>query len=548
LTLDTGERVFRNVNAIENAPPCQSCHDPQPKMLGVLISDFDMAQVDRNLARDRWTSVLWSIGSIAVILLAVNYLMDRLVIGRLVKFLPVIDSLTDGNLDARIGAEGDDEIGELARAFDHMADGLKEKARLEQDLRAQAQRLEDQTARLSALNAIASTVSQSLNLSEILDSALDKALELTHLKAGWVLLRDEQTETSELVAVRGLPEHVVRDHVACAWNQCVCADIIDSGQPRILHEIESRCPMSEYFCQKSLSFRVCNPLTSKDRVLGVMSLAGSHSRNVQALVEDAPDLLTAIGRQIGIAVENARLYEELRQEERIRRWLLERIMTVQEKERRRISLELHDQTGQPLTSLIMHLGALAEARSLDEVKAQLHYLRDTAAQVLQEVHDLALELRPTILDDLGLLAALRHLRKESETRFRLSVDLQVLGLDDRRLPSAIETSLYRIVQEALTNVARHAKAQSVSVLLESREDTIALIVEDDGRGFDVSQVMDSRLNRDRLGLYGMRERVSLLGGTLTIESTPQVGTAIYVEIPLDAGAHKHVQDPPSRSR
>jgi signal transduction histidine kinase len=114
------------------------------------------------------------------------------------------------------------------------------------------------------------------------------------------------------------------------------------------------------------------------------------------------------------------------------------------------------------------------------------------------------------------------------------IDFQVLGLDGQRLPSNIETALYRIVQEALTNVARHAEAQSVSVLLEYRDDSVKLIVEDDGVGFDVATIADARA-RERLGLYGMRERASLLGGTLTIESLPGTGTAIFVDIPLAAG-------------
>ena len=111
----------------------------------------------------------------------------------------------------------------------------------------------------------------------------------------------------------------------------------------------------------------------------------------------------------------------------------------------------------------------------------------------------------------------------------------MLGLDNERLPSEVETALYRIVQEALTNVARHAQAQSVSVVLERRGASVKLIVEDDGRGFDVAAVMSSHSHqeRDRLGLYSMRERASLVGGTMAIESTPNMGTAIYVEIPLD---------------
>jgi len=274
-----------------------------------------------------------------------------------------------------------------------------------------------------------------------------------------------------------------------------------------------------------------------------MSLVGDSSNDLQDLSEDTLEMLTAIGRQIGIAVENASLYEELREKEVLRRQLLERLISVQEEERKRIARELHDQTGQPLTSLIMTLRVLEGASTAADARAHIEDLRDTVAQILKRVHDLALELRPSVLDDLGLLAGLRHHVGRFEHRFRLPVDLQVLGLEGHRLPPEAETALYRIVQEALTNVARHAQAHNVSVLLERRSSSVMLIVEDDGIGFDVTSVMGSRLHEKNLGLYGMRERASLLGGTLTVESTPGTGTAVFVEIPLRRGESDHEEDP-----
>ena len=124
----------------------------------------------------------------------------------------------------------------------------------------------------------------------------------------------------------------------------------------------------------------------------------------------------------------------------------------------------------------------------------------------------------------------------------MPVDLQILGLNHERLPPEVETALYRIVQEALTNVARHAKAHSVSVLLEKRGSSMKLIVEDDGQGFDVPQVMGSGPHEGNLGLYGMRERASLLGGTFAIESTPGAGTTVFVEIPLQRKGTEHEKD------
>jgi signal transduction histidine kinase len=542
LTVDDGDRIFRNVLAIENRPECQACHDPQTPFLGVLISDFDMTPIDQALEADRRNSLLWSIGSILLLAVVLDLLMSRMVITRLERFARVIGRVGAGDLDSRVESEGEDEIGQLAKTFNHMAEGLKERNRLQQRLKERTEELQLQAEKLSTLNTLALTVSQSLNLQEILDSSLDKVLELMRLKAGWIVLRDAQGLELDLVASRGLPEEVASTHVHCAWTQGVCLQVLKMGQPRVFDNIvEHACPTAEYFGQEGLHFRACVPLTSKDRILGVMSLVGDPSNGVGELSKDMLEMLAAIGRQIGIAVENASLYEELRQEEVLRRRLLERVINVQEEERKRIALELHDQTGQPLTSLIMTLSVLADAKSLKEVRTHVQDLRDTAAQILKQVHDLALELRPSVLDDLGLLAGLRHLLKGYQDRFRIPVDFQVVGLNGVRLPSEVETTLYRITQEALVNVARHAQADSVSVLLEHRRNSLILIVEDNGRGFDVNHVMSSH-PREKLGLYGMRERASLLGGTLTIESTPGMGTTVFVEIPLDREEKDDGQD------
>ena len=210
-------------------------------------------------------------------------------------------------------------------------------------------------------------------------------------------------------------------------------------------------------------------------------------------------------------------------------------MTAQEEERRLIARELHDETSQALTFLIVKLKVLEDADSPTAIQQSIQDLREAVAGILDRVHDLALELRPTVLDDLGLVAALRQYLRDYQGKYRLSVDFQAMGLDRRRLPPEVETTIYRVVQEALSNVARHAQAQNASVLLEKRESFVAVVVEDDGQGFDVAEATGTDLRRSNLGLYGMQERVTLLGGTLTIESSPGVGTATFVKIPLGTG-------------
>ncbi|MCK6540925.1 MAG: HAMP domain-containing protein [Anaerolineales bacterium] len=219
--------------------------------------------------------------------------------------------------------------------------------------------------------------------------------------------------------------------------------------------------------------------------------------------------------------------EELRRErEGLRRQLMEKVIATQEDERRRIARELHDSTSQNLTSLIVGLRMMEAQCAHCASPTKAADLREVASHTLEEVHDLSMRLRPRVLDDLGLAAALERLAHEWQARYKIPVDV-VIELEDR-LPGEIETALYRIVQEALTNIARHAQAKSASILIEKRGGFVRAIVEDDGIGFDPSAQRGER----HLGLLGMRERAELLGGTLIIESMPEHGASVFIEIPL----------------
>ncbi|MCE7937324.1 ATPase [bacterium] len=204
------------------------------------------------------------------------------------------------------------------------------------------------------------------------------------------------------------------------------------------------------------------------------------------------------------------------------------VIGAQEDERKRIARELHDSTSQSLTSILVGLKALATLDDPTAIRTHAEDLRALAANTLDDVHALALQLRPSVLDDLGLAAALERFVADFQRRHPVAVDLVVRGLSGMRLPPELETALYRIVQEALTNVARHADAATTSILLEQRDGRVRAVIEDDGRGFDAS-----RLGADqRLGLYGIRERAELLGGTLVIETEPGRGTSLFVDIPF----------------
>ncbi|GAB4400550.1 MAG: HAMP domain-containing protein [Anaerolineales bacterium] len=229
-----------------------------------------------------------------------------------------------------------------------------------------------------------------------------------------------------------------------------------------------------------------------------------------------------------MTIELGRMDDIRREREQLRRQLLEKVIRAQEDERSRIARELHDSTSQNLTSLMVGLKNLQTTSENHMIAQQVENLRLIAAKTLEEVHEISSRLRPRILDDIGLSAAIEKLTHEWQARYKIPVDLLIHGVS-QRLPGEIETALYRIVQESLTNVARHARAHSVSVLIERRGNLILAIIEDDGGGFDPAQSFGDR----HLGVAGMRERAELLGGKLTIESQIGSGTSIHVQIPIN---------------
>lgn len=233
--------------------------------------------------------------------------------------------------------------------------------------------------------------------------------------------------------------------------------------------------------------------------------------------------------------ENAKLWAELKNKEEMRIRLLDKVITAQEEERKRISRELHDQTSQSLTSLILGIKGLENVENPARLKEKTEELRTLASGTLEEIHDLALDLRPSILDDLGLEAALQRYIKEYTKKYGIEVDIHASGLENLRLPPRIETAFYRIVQEALTNIVKHAQAKNVGVIMERRNGNLVLIIEDDGKGFNVQEVLQAQLQEKRLGLFGMEERVSLLGGNLTIESEVDFGTTLFINVPIEDG-------------
>ena len=211
---------------------------------------------------------------------------------------------------------------------------------------------------------------------------------------------------------------------------------------------------------------------------------------------------------------------------RVARDALSRVVAGQEVERRRLARELHDETGQALTSILLGLRAVDDKATDEETRKAVSDLRELVVATLQDVRRLAVQLRPKALDDFGLVPALERLVQTFAETSGIEVHLEP-HLGASRLPAEVETTLYRIVQEALTNVVKHADASRVSILLARRGGTAVAVIEDDGRGFDNGTVQSHGV-----GLLGMQERVELHDGRVIVESTPGSGTTLRVEVPL----------------
>lgn len=355
-----GQRVFRSMHPIENSPACAQCHDSQQRLIGMLLTDISMAPVEAPLASHLRESVLWWAGTILVTVLVVNLAISRLVLRRLEGLANAIAGFGKGRLPPPIPEGGDDEIGQLAGAFNDMA------------------------VQVEARNA-----------------------------------------------------------------------------------------------------------------------------------------------------ENRALSESLQRQSTQRGKLLKRLITAQEDERRRVARELHDELGQALSGLALQTEAIQRLIPSDTSRAAqfLKQTRSLINETTERMYDLILALRPSVLDDLGLVAALNAHAERLLEGTGIDFHIDAGGLSER-LSSNIETALYRIFQEALTNIVRHAGASNVYLTLSTKDNAIVGEIVDDGRGFDTENTQASSDGPRGLGLMGMQERVALCGGKMEIDSRPGGGTRILIRIPL----------------
>jgi signal transduction histidine kinase len=272
---------------------------------------------------------------------------------------------------------------------------------------------------------------------------------------------------------------------------------------------------------------LCVPLLAENQVIGFLNLLAEQP---DFFTTEMRDRLVVFASHAAVAIQNAWLFEQVRASNERLQSLSRRLVEIQENERLYIARELHDEAGQMLTALMLDLVTLeTQADEPEVILKKVPEMEEALNAISENLHNVAMALRPASLDHLGLVPALRQYVESVGERYKLKASFTA-GNFQERLPANTETELYRIVQEALTNVARHAHASQVDVVLTVRDRKLVVIVEDDGNGFDPEKVPET----GHLGLFGMRERAEMVGGRLMIESKPGKGTTVMVEVDYDS--------------
>jgi signal transduction histidine kinase len=389
-----------------------------------------------------------------------------------------------------------------------------ENARLHQDVARQL-RIQQR------LNEVAERITSELELDRILPKVLQIAEELIDADAGVIALLDRERGLIRYPYIHNLPQELAA--VTVLKEEGLAGEVLTTGHSVVIEDYKIYPGAIPAFVEAGATSVVAVPIVSGSQLFGMLAVGSLNE--VKGFSERDAAILAGVGRQTGIAIENARLYENMR-------FYARQITRAQEDERKRIARELHDETAQALIDLSRRFDNLAtqHAERSEFAAEQLEEFQELIDDILQGVRRFSRDLRPSVLDDLGLLPALEGLMADVKEDDGIETELRVCG-DRRRLPPEAELVLFRIVQEALSNVKRHSQASQVVTTVEFDGGRARITVDDDGQGFEVPDRAGDLVSTGKLGLIGMRERAQLLGGTLTVRSELGKGTTVVVDVP-----------------
>jgi signal transduction histidine kinase len=422
----------------------------------------------------------------------------------------VLRSVAYGNLyltEKTDGADFTDEDQELVQLVAAQAAVAIENARLYESSTRWLRQLE-------SLNEIGNALASEIELEPLLGLVARRLQEL--VGARLVLIALPNGETLRVAAAAGESSYgVVGMELEFAGSKA--GRVVERGRSERIDSVLEDPEIDQQAARRlGVHSALFVPLIVRGRTIGVV-IAHDKLGATPSFTEDDLRLTESLADRAAIAVDLS---------EQVSRDAVRRAVEAQELERARLARELHDETGQALTSILLGLKPLEQTADSDEARATVASVRALVVSTLQDVRRLAVELRPSALDDFGLVPAVERLTDTFREQSGLRVDLEA-QLGEERLPSEAETTLYRVIQEALTNVVKHANASRVSILLQRKSGGVVAVVEDDGSGFDPASIRD-----DALGLAGMRERVALAGGRLQVESASGAGTTLVAEVPV----------------
>lgn len=389
------------------------------------------------------------------------------------------------------GKSRDDLLGELA------------------ELRLAQQAILHKNRELDALNEIAQTVSRSLDLDEILNSALDKTLEILDLGYGAIYLLDPDGKRLWLKTIRAVNVDVVEKVKVIEIDEEAMARLVESGEPTFYSALGERPDLRrdialDAMIREQINSAVLVALQAKGKTFGTLAAITQGDR---VFTEEERGLLVTIAHVVSIAVENSLLYEDLSDREKARGAALRQAILAREEERRKIARELHDHTSQVLTGASAKIEAAMASLppATDEIRARLTETRQSLTNLIVDLRGIIHELRPPMLDDLGLVAALQWHAEEYLDKAGIETHFEVVG-KRKKLPPQTETALFRIVQEASTNIVRHARADEAHIRLKFERDTVTIDIRDNGRGFDIARTTNPKRRNRGMGLVSLTSR------------------------------------------
>ncbi len=453
----------------------------------------------------------------AIFSIILAYFFTHLLTRPILDLKKTAEEVAAGNFDSRAEVWAHDEIGSLAKSINQMIDNFV-------DYKDNLTQINQQ---LELSNAIAQAAEEYDDIHDALYAILENVKGYLDFEFGWIYLLDPEVNKHHLASWIGVPDQIKENLLYRESDPlCTCQTELESGELGGTVSLRE-CSRVKLTGQDDGNIRHLSiPLVIGEMYYGVVNL---YFPSTQIIEYETCEFISSIGAQISEIVANAWYQIKLREKEAARQILLDSLVTAQEDERLRLARELHDQTGQTLTNLLIRLKTIERKSGQPAIKEELGEAQHIVSNTIEQVRDISYSLRPPVLEEFGLAAAIQDMTADLADRTDIKVHFNC-DLESNIKPET-EMMLYRIVQEGLTNIVRHSEASNVTVGLREQQQTFYLKIEDDGKGFDPATITVDGESK-RLGLLSMNERAELIGGRLNMYSSPGQGTTIEVYVPI----------------